>query len=68
MDYSGGVAGRPGHLDPSTGREVVFCHSCSNEWYNNEDGLQCPRCHSDICEIVSTASTYGRCPAHNLNG
>ncbi|ROW02333.1 hypothetical protein VSDG_02470 [Cytospora chrysosperma] len=53
MDFSGGVAGHRGHLDPSAGREVVFCHNCSNEWYNDEHGLQCPRCRSEICEIIT---------------
>ncbi|KAG8168276.1 hypothetical protein KVR01_003965 [Diaporthe batatas] len=56
MDLPGpGRPGRPGrqHLDLSGGREVVFCHNCSNEWYNDEHGLQCPRCDSEICEIIS---------------
>ncbi|ROW15241.1 hypothetical protein VPNG_02963 [Cytospora leucostoma] len=53
MDFSGGGAGRDGHLDPSAGREVVYCHACSHEWYNDEHGLQCPRCSSDICEIIT---------------
>ncbi|KAJ4425121.1 hypothetical protein N0V82_000176 [Gnomoniopsis sp. IMI 355080] len=42
----------PRHLDLTGDREVVYCHSCSNEWYNDEHGLECPRCHSEICEIV----------------
>ncbi|KAH8745125.1 hypothetical protein F5883DRAFT_371632, partial [Diaporthe sp. PMI_573] len=40
-------------LDLLGGREVVFCHNCSNKWYNDEHGLQCPRCESEICEIIS---------------
>ncbi|KAI3393216.1 hypothetical protein diail_4543 [Diaporthe ilicicola] len=47
-----GPGGRRRHLDLDTGREVVFCHNCNNEWYNDEHGLQCPRCDSEICEIV----------------
>lgn len=42
------------HLDLSGDREVVYCHNCENEWYKEEDDLQCPRCHSEICEIVSS--------------
>lgn len=48
-------SGRGGHLDLTGDREVVYCHHCANEWYNDEHGLQCPRCSSDICEIVSPA-------------
>lgn len=40
------------HLDANAGREVVYCHACSNEWYRDERGLQCPGCYSDITEIV----------------
>ncbi|KAK2728264.1 RING finger domain-containing protein [Colletotrichum kahawae] len=46
-------ATRGGHLDASTaGRDVVYCHACSNEWWQDEHGLQCPRCDSEITEIV----------------
>jgi Zn finger protein HypA/HybF involved in hydrogenase expression len=45
---------RNGHLDATAGREVVFCHACENEWYREEHALlKCPRCDSDITEIVS---------------
>ncbi|TEA14375.1 putative RING finger protein [Colletotrichum sidae] len=44
---------RGGHLDATAGRDVVYCHACSNEWYQDEHGLQCPRCDSDIIEIVT---------------
>ncbi|KAK1975826.1 hypothetical protein LZ30DRAFT_604778 [Colletotrichum cereale] len=44
---------RGGHLDATAGREVVFCHACSHEWWQDEHGLQCPRCDSEITEIVS---------------
>jgi len=44
---------RGGHLDATAGREVVFCHACSHEWWEDEHGLQCPRCESEITEIVS---------------
>ncbi|KAF4551951.1 Ring finger domain-containing protein 6 [Elsinoe fawcettii] len=33
-------------------RDIVFCHQCENEWYRDEHGLSCPRCHSDFCEVV----------------
>ncbi|KAF7544070.1 hypothetical protein G7Z17_g10239 [Cylindrodendrum hubeiense] len=44
--------GRDGHLDATAGREVVFCHACSAEWYREEHGLTCPSCHGDITEII----------------
>jgi hypothetical protein len=44
---------RQGHLDAVEGREIVFCHACSNEWYRDDHGLECPGCSSDITEIVS---------------
>jgi hypothetical protein len=39
----------------------VFCHSCHNEWYRDEHGLQCPDsdCGSDIVEVVGL---YSLCP------
>lgn len=41
------------HLDLTGDREVVYCHICHHEWYNDEQpGLQCPSCHNDFCEIV----------------
>ncbi|OHE91468.1 hypothetical protein CORC01_13240 [Colletotrichum orchidophilum] len=46
-------ATRGGHLDASGGREVVYCHACSHEWWQDEHGLPCPRCDSEITEIVS---------------
>ncbi|KAG6365891.1 hypothetical protein INS49_000067 [Diaporthe citri] len=53
MDLPGPGGPRRRHLDLADGREVVFCHNCNHEWYNDEHGLQCPRCHSDVCEIIS---------------
>ncbi|KAK2595920.1 hypothetical protein QQS21_006515 [Conoideocrella luteorostrata] len=44
------------NLDATAGREVVFCHACSNEWYRDEHGLVCPGCDSDITEIVTPGS------------
>ncbi|KAL6697819.1 hypothetical protein J3F84DRAFT_253559 [Trichoderma pleuroticola] len=41
------------HLDANAGREVVYCHACAREWYRDERGLLCPRCGSDITEIVN---------------
>ncbi|KAK8142932.1 hypothetical protein G3M48_007977 [Beauveria asiatica] len=39
-------------LDAAT-REVVFCHTCSSEWYGIEWGLMCPACSGEITEIVT---------------
>ncbi|KAK1829180.1 hypothetical protein QBC39DRAFT_137705 [Podospora conica] len=45
---------RRNHLDATAGREVVFCHQCRNEWYNDEHpGLICPECGSGASEIVT---------------
>ena len=35
----------------STQRELVFCHSCQNEWLRHQHGLQCPDCDSEYVEI-----------------
>ncbi|KAH8889809.1 hypothetical protein GQ53DRAFT_825221 [Thozetella sp. PMI_491] len=41
------------HLDASSGREVVFCHACHDEWYRDaHPTLQCPYCDSEITEII----------------
>jgi E3 ubiquitin-protein ligase RNF115/126 len=45
-----------GHLDASGPREVVYCHQCDNEWYQDEHGLPCPRCQSEVTEIVRLSS------------
>lgn len=47
----------PFHLDATTGREVVYCHACANEWYRDEEGLTCPMCHGDVTEIVRYPSS-----------
>ncbi|KAI0013083.1 hypothetical protein F4779DRAFT_475932 [Xylariaceae sp. FL0662B] len=49
------MASRNHHLDATTDREVVYCHRCEHEWYRDDRSasLACPRCHSDITEIVS---------------
>ncbi|KAJ2907343.1 RING finger domain-containing protein [Zalerion maritima] len=44
---------RRNHLDATAGREVVYCHSCRNEWFRDEGGLRCPNCEGEIIEIVS---------------
>ena len=41
------------HLDASGPRDVVYCHQCENEWYQDEHGLTCPRCDGEVTEIVS---------------
>ncbi|EAA32691.1 hypothetical protein GE21DRAFT_6612 [Neurospora crassa] len=45
----------PRHLDATTGREVVYCYGCENEWYRDDYphlDLECPRCHNDFVQIV----------------
>ncbi|KAJ9137317.1 Ring finger domain-containing protein [Pleurostoma richardsiae] len=44
---------RAEHLDAFAGRDVVYCHQCENEWYQDEHGLQCPRCLSEATEIIT---------------
>jgi len=45
-----------GLLDVTAGREVVFCHQCAHEWYRDDhNGLDCPRCQTEVTEIVSFA-------------
>jgi E3 ubiquitin-protein ligase RNF115/126 len=41
-----------GRLDASGPREVVYCHQCDHEWYQDEHGLVCPNCDGEITEIV----------------
>ena len=52
---------RPGggsrHLDASGPREVVYCHQCDHEWYQDESGLVCPNCQGEITEIVRNSGT-----------
>ncbi|KAI0175777.1 hypothetical protein GGR52DRAFT_329928 [Hypoxylon sp. FL1284] len=52
------MASRNRHLDATTSREVVFCHHCEQEWYRDErpNTLVCPRCQSEITEIISPHS------------
>jgi Zn finger protein HypA/HybF involved in hydrogenase expression len=52
------------HLDATAGREVVFCHSCSYEWFRDEQGLVCPRCQSEISELVSLFAIYAYAAAN----
>ncbi|KAI0159020.1 hypothetical protein BJ166DRAFT_593224 [Pestalotiopsis sp. NC0098] len=42
-----------GRLDASGDREVVYCHSCRDEWYRDLHGLVCPQCGSEATEIVT---------------
>ncbi|KAI1096016.1 hypothetical protein F5B19DRAFT_488636 [Rostrohypoxylon terebratum] len=48
------MASRNTHLDATLGREVVYCHNCRNEWYQDDypGSVACPRCREDIIEIV----------------
>ncbi|KAG6038742.1 hypothetical protein E4U41_003769 [Claviceps citrina] len=62
-------ASRRGHLDAGAGREVVYCHACFNEWFRIDHGLACPRCGSDVTEIVSPENDPRRdlAPSSNSN-
>ncbi|KAJ8071353.1 hypothetical protein OCU04_001684 [Sclerotinia nivalis] len=55
---SGGIDNGGGgrHLDATGPREVVYCHQCENEWYQDEHGLVCPACEGEIIEIVDPNS------------
>jgi E3 ubiquitin-protein ligase RNF115/126 len=44
---------RGANLDATGPRDVVYCHQCSGEWYQDEHGLICPLCEGEITEIVS---------------
>lgn len=47
------------HLDATFGREVVYCHTCSHEWYRDENpslSLVCPSCSGEITEIVESTN------------
>ncbi|TVY16046.1 putative RING finger protein, partial [Lachnellula arida] len=44
------------HLNALGPRDVVYCHQCSHEWYQDEHGLTCPRCEGEVTEIVSPES------------
>ena len=37
--------------------DVVYCHTCDNEWFRDDWGLTCPHCDSEATEIVSTFLT-----------
>ncbi|KAI1426802.1 hypothetical protein F5Y12DRAFT_712683 [Xylaria sp. FL1777] len=52
------MASRSPHLEPAEGREIVFCHSCRYEWYQDEHphSLACPACHEEFIEIVAPES------------
>ncbi|KAG5746459.1 hypothetical protein H9Q72_011348 [Fusarium xylarioides] len=36
--------------------DMILCHDCSARWYRDEYGLQCPKCQSDLVEIVDPES------------
>ncbi|KAH9203488.1 hypothetical protein DL95DRAFT_472338 [Leptodontidium sp. 2 PMI_412] len=55
-DHPRGFGGQAPHLDASGPRDVVFCHQCEHEWYQDEAGLVCPRCDGEITEIVTPES------------
>ncbi|KAI1814312.1 hypothetical protein GGS20DRAFT_585594 [Poronia punctata] len=49
------MTSRGQHLEAVEGREIVFCHRCRNEWYQDEhpNSLTCPSCHGEFTEIIS---------------
>lgn len=53
---------------PNQQRELVFCHECENEWYRDQDGLQCPQCHSDFTEVVSLPTSKRSTLENSLPG
>ncbi|POS87695.1 hypothetical protein EPUL_000503 [Erysiphe pulchra] len=44
---------RATHLDATGPRDVVYCHQCEKEWWEDEFGLECPYCEGNITEIVT---------------
>ncbi|KAI1163275.1 hypothetical protein F5B18DRAFT_323998 [Nemania serpens] len=52
------MASRGQRLEPAEGRNILFCHSCENEWYEDEhsDNLVCPTCRRECTEIVTPES------------
>lgn len=44
------------HLEAENGREIVFCHMCSAQWFRDAHGLICPSCEGEITEIISAES------------
>ncbi|KAL2060934.1 hypothetical protein VTL71DRAFT_8986 [Oculimacula yallundae] len=55
-DRPGGHGSRPERLDATGPRQVVFCHQCQHEWYQDESGLECPRCEGAFTEVVTAES------------
>lgn len=55
-DHPRGFGSQAPRLDASGPRNVVFCHQCEHEWYQDEAGLVCPRCDGEITEIVCILS------------
>merc|ERR1711939_1271892 len=55
-DHPRGFGSQAPRLDASGPRNVVFCHQCEHEWYQDEAGLVCPRCDGEITEIVTPES------------
>lgn len=56
---------RQGHLDATGPRDVVYCHQCDHEWYQDEHGLVCPNCTGDVTEIITPESDPR--PTHNTS-
>lgn len=51
------MASRGQHLEPIEGRDIVFCHNCRHQWYQDSDSDEqpCPRCQRTFVEIVRAA-------------
>ncbi|PHH62244.1 hypothetical protein CDD81_7304 [Ophiocordyceps australis] len=42
-----------GRLEATPGRELVYCHACTHEWYRDGPNIDCPECGGDITEIIN---------------
>jgi hypothetical protein len=52
------MASRGRNLEPVEGRDIVFCHYCRHQWYqdSHSDEQPCPRCQRSFVEIVNPDS------------
>lgn len=46
-------------------RDMVYCHECSARWYRDEDGVECPKCQSEVVEIVRCLLLFFACQSTN---
>ncbi|KAI0390972.1 hypothetical protein F5Y17DRAFT_442503 [Xylariaceae sp. FL0594] len=49
------MADRGQRLEIVEGRELVYCHSCEHQWYQDQHpgSLECPSCHGEFSEIIT---------------